>query len=153
MNLTFREKELGSFLLIWGFVGFPITLLAYFDTEWSRYFWIGVVVLYTFTLTYAYLFRKTDGDKIVDTTSQNSEHYDNMTINGNWKNQSHLSKKSQACFLGGSLSGLLSAVILMTSLGYILENEITVANPLFLILLILIPAVISIGLIYWSTRV
>ena len=35
MNLTFRVKELGSFLLIWGFVGFPITLLAYFDTKWS----------------------------------------------------------------------------------------------------------------------
>jgi hypothetical protein len=63
------------------------------------------------------------------------------------------SKKSQACFLGGSLSGLLSAVILVTSLGYIFENEITVTNPLFLIFSILIPAVISIGLIYLSTKV
>lgn len=152
MNLISHVKELGEFLLIWGFVGVPMTLFAYFDTEWSRYFWIGVVVFYTIILAYSYLFKKTGQDITIDITPRNSEYFNSMAINRIKKNQSHPSKKSQACFFVGSMSGLLSAVTIVSLLEYLFENEIPLAGSFLIIFLILIPGIIGIVLIYLSTK-
>ena len=86
--------------------------------------------------------------------SRNSEHInsDDMPVDGNLKNEIYPSKKSQACFLVGSLSGLFSAVFIVTLLDYIFEKEIAVVSHFLIIFLILIPGIIGISLIYLSTK-